>query len=210
MKSSFRHKWSTEEKEYLAEIVPGRHYKEISELMEDRFDMEYTTDQIKSAISRYKLNTGFKGHFKKGQKAFNKGKKAEEYMSKEAIEKSKKTQFKKGTIPPNHRPVGSERINIDGYYEIKVAEPKKWRLKHNVLWEKYNNKKIPKGYVVTFANKDKTDMSKDNLILISRTELLTMNKYKLIQEEAELTKVGVVVAKVIIKTGQRKKELKEE
>ncbi len=37
--------------------------------------------------------------------------------------------FAKGNVPPNHRPVGSERISKDGYIEVKVAEPKQVEIK---------------------------------------------------------------------------------
>ena len=60
------HKWSKEEKAYLRKIVRGRHYKEIVELMNKKFEYQFNTDQIKNAINRYKLNTGFTGHFRKG------------------------------------------------------------------------------------------------------------------------------------------------
>ena len=56
-------------------------------------------------------------------------------MPKEVYEKVKHTMFAKGNVPPNHRPVGSERISIDGYIEVKVAEPDKWRLKQRVVYE---------------------------------------------------------------------------
>ena len=36
-----------------------------------------------------------------------------------------RTWFKKGHIPANYRPVGSERVNADGYIEVKVADPNK-------------------------------------------------------------------------------------
>ena len=29
--------------------------------------------------------------------------------------------FKKGNVPANHRPIGSERITVDGFVEIKVV-----------------------------------------------------------------------------------------
>lgn len=49
---------------------------------------------------------GRKYQFKKGHTTFNKGKKMHEYMSQEAIERTKATRFKKGNIPPNHKPIG--------------------------------------------------------------------------------------------------------
>ena len=41
-------------------------------------------------------------------------------MTPEAIERTKATRFKKGDKPGNHRKVGSERITVDGYIEIKT------------------------------------------------------------------------------------------
>ena len=37
-------KWSDEEKEYLKEITPGHHYAEIVELMNKKFDREFTVE----------------------------------------------------------------------------------------------------------------------------------------------------------------------
>lgn len=119
-------KWSDEEKEYLKEITPGHHYVEIVELMNKKFDREFTVKLVKNAIGRYKLNTGFNGRFEKGLIPHNKGQKGV------CAKGAEKGWFKKGQIPINHKPVGSERITKDGYIMLKVAEPNKWRLKHVV------------------------------------------------------------------------------
>jgi hypothetical protein len=191
------HIWSDNEKEYLGQITPGRHYKEIQELMNKKFNLELTINQIKGAIGRYKLNTGFTGCFNKGDIPHNKGVKGVIY------EGCKKTWFKKGNEPINHRPVGSERVNVDGYIEIKVAEPNKWRLKHQVIWEEHN-RPIPKGYAVIFGDRNPKNLDINNLILVSRKQLLIMNRNKLIQEDPELTKTGTIIADVLIKIGEIK------
>ena len=103
--------------------------------------------------------------FKKGSVPPNKGKK----MSPEVYEKVKETMFKKGNSPINHREVGSERINVDGYIEIKVAEPNRWRLKHRFIWEQVNGE-IPKGYNVQFKNHNRQDCRIENLYLICRAD----------------------------------------
>ena len=204
IKNTAVHIWSNEEKEYLAEITPGKHYKEIQELMKNKFNLEFTMNQIKGAIWRYKLNTGFTGRFQKGDIPFNKGKSQKDYMSAESIEKTKKTRFKKGQSPINWRPVGSERITNDGYTEIKIAEPNVWKLKHLVVWEKENGP-IPKGHALVFADGDKTNISLDNLLLVTRHQLLIMNNNKLIKNNSEVTKTGVLIAKVLIKANERRK-----
>lgn len=77
--------------------------------------------------------------------------------------------FKKGNVPHNHREVGSERINVDGYIEVKVAEPGKWMVKHRIIWEQHNGP-IPPGYNVQFKNHNPLDCRIDNLYLISKSE----------------------------------------
>ena len=103
--------------------------------------------------------------FKKGSIPPNKGKK----MSPEIYEKVKETMFKKGNSPVNHREVGSERINVDGYIETKVAEPNVWRLKHRIIWEQHNGV-IPAGYNVQFKNRNTQDCRIENLYIISKAE----------------------------------------
>lgn len=186
-KNKALHIWSTEEKNYLKQITPGHHYKEIQDLMNNKFNLDFTLNQIKGAINRYNLNTGFTGQFNKGHEPVNKGVKGVVY------EGCKKTWFKKGEIPKNHRPVGSERINVDGYVEIKVAEPSKWRLKHQVVWEKHKGS-IPNGYVVIFGDGNKLNLDINNLVLVSKNQLLILNRYKLIQNDADLTRTGVIIA----------------
>ena len=191
-------KWTEEEKEYLKEITPGRHHKEILALMNEKFNRPFRMGQIKGAIARYKLNTGFTGRFEKGNIPFNKGKKG---ICPKGCEK---TWFKKGQAPINHKPVGSERIDRDGYILIKVAEPSVWKLKHRVIWEKANGP-IPKNYTVIFLDGDKSNTDINNLALVSRSELLIVNQKKLIKSDTELSKVGINIAKVQSKINKRKR-----
>lgn len=185
-----QHKWTDEEKEYLASIVKGSTYKEITEKMNDKFEYNFSEEQVKGMMYRNKLATGTGGYFKKGSTPWNKGLKG--YMG------ANKTSFKKGEIPPQYRPVGSERINKGGYLEVKIADPNKWELKHRYIYKKHYGD-IPKGHNVIFADTDKTNLNIDNLILVSKSEMLILNRNKLIYEDNELTKVGVNIAKVIDK-----------
>lgn len=201
------HIWTEEEKEYLKVVTPGHHYTEIQELMTKRFNYDFTMEQIKGALRRYDLKTGFTGQYNKGNIPFNKGRNGKEYLSEKALEGMKKTQFKTGQAPVNWRPLGSERITVDGYTEIKIAEPNKWRLKQQLIWEEHNGK-IPKGSVVLFGNGDKSNFDINNLVLVSRKQLLIMNNNKLIKDDTELTKTGVIIADVLLKIGERKRNKK--
>lgn len=185
-----QHKWSKEEKEYLALIVKGNTYKDITRLMNEKFAHQLSEEQIKGAIYRNKLTTGTSGHFKKGSIPWNLGLKG--YM------RSNKTSFKKGNIPPNYKPVGSERIIKDGYIEVKTEDPNKWELKHRVVYKQHYGE-IPKGYNVIFADRDKRNFDIENLMLISKAQMLILNKNNLIYTDKELTKTGVNIANVMLK-----------
>lgn len=115
------------------------------------------------------------GRFKPGQTPMNKGKKWSEYMPLESQKKSRMTQFKKGNMPPNHKPVGSTRKESkDGYILEKVAEPNKWELKHRLVWKEHNGE-IPKGYNVQFKDGNRLNCNISNLYLISRKKQMEHN-----------------------------------
>ena len=118
----------------------------------------YETSKKPASIAR---------RFQNGSVPLNKGKK----VSPEVYSKIQPTMFKKGHSPVNHREVGSERINVYGYIEIKVAEPNRWRLKHQVMWEQVNGT-IPRGYNVQFKNHNPLDCRIENLYMISKAEQL--------------------------------------
>lgn len=100
--------------------------------------------------------------FKKGHTPSNKGKKWDEIMSKEKQEKSRSTCFKKGQQVWNHKPVGYERKTKDGYWEVKVAEPRTFKAKHRLLWERHHGP-IPKGVNIVFIDGNTDNVTIENL-----------------------------------------------
>ena len=122
--------------------------------------------------------------FRKGHKPANKGKR----MSPETYSRVAPTMFRKGNVPANHRPVGSERVNVDGYVEIKMAEPNKWRQKHRVVWEQEYGP-IPKGSNIQFRNGNRQDIRIENLYLISRQDQLKNENSLMARYPEELRKV---------------------
>lgn len=112
--------------------------------------------------------------FQKGHTPHTKGKRAEEWMTPEGLARSTATRFKKGQRPATWKPLGSERINVDGYIEVKVAEGKPWRHKQRVLWERAHGP-IPEGYMVSFKDGNKQNCELDNLYLLSRADGLRAN-----------------------------------
>ena len=193
-----QHIWSDEEKQYLAEITPGRGYKEIQSMMSCKFGFDYTHHQIKGAITRNKLNTGRTGRFEKGHATWNKGTKG--------LTKANVTSFKKGQKSHNYKPLGSERITKDGYCEVKVSDTgRRWRPKHVLIYEKHHGK-VPKGSAVIFLDGDKRNFDIDNLYLVTRSQLAMLNKNSLIQKDADLTKTAINVVDLMKKISAMEKK----
>lgn len=117
---------------------------------------------------------GRRCRFQKGQPPANKGRKQSEFMSPDAIARSRATCFKKGHTPQNHKPMGYERINRDGYIEVKIREPNVFKAKHRIVWEQHNSK-IKPGNNVQFHDSNRRNCDIGNLYLISRHEQMTRN-----------------------------------
>lgn len=202
------HKWTDEQNAYLREIVSGRSWREIATLMEERFPgYGWSPRMIGNSIKNKKLSTGRTGRFEKGNVPMNKGLKQSEYMSSEAIERTKATRYKKGELPPNHRQIGDERISEDGYIEVKVSmfRHKKandcWKLKHRLIWEEANGE-IPDGHVVIFIDGNKQNLSLSNLRLVSREQMVRLNRKKLLGINAEITESAIALVNLEIKRSE--------
>lgn len=192
------HKYTPEQVDYLVSNVPGHGYGELIELFYERFKVQLSFNQIKSFIGNRKLNTGRTGRFPKGHTPFNKGKKGSGGWA--------PTQFKKGHKAHNWVPIGTERINCDGYVDVKVQDGKKqknWKGKHILIWEQHNGP-VPKGHAVIFGDGDNRNFDLDNLILVSRKQLLVLNRKGLIANDADLTRTAVIIADLHSKINERK------
>lgn len=119
------------------------------------------------------------------------------------------TKFQNGQVSYNKRPVGSEFISTDGYTYIKVAEPDIWQHKQIYIYEQ-NYGKIPKGYSVMFLDQDKTNFDLDNLILVENKDKLTAKNRKLVFEDKESTKTGILIARLINEASNKKRRLENE
>lgn len=206
-------RYTKEEVDYLISIVPGHSYREIIKQFYDRFGTELTFNQVKNFIGNRKLNTGRTGQFQKGHVPFNKGKKG---LTTGGVE----TQFKKGHRPANYLPIGTERVRtprknrktIGDYIDVKIADPNKWRGKHLLVWEAHHGRSVPKGYCVIFGDGNNRNFDPDNLILVSRKQLAILNKRRLIQNDADLTRTAIIIADLSTKIREleRRKQANKE
>lgn len=124
----------------------------------------------------------FKTTFKRGHAPANKGLKQTEYMSAEAIERTKATRFKKGQLPHNsYNEVGKITIRYDHpdrkggkIYKYICLELGKWKSLHVYNWEKKHGK-VPKGHCLWFIDGDTLNAEPENLELITRAENMQRN-----------------------------------
>lgn len=188
-------------REFISYHYIGTGHKEMANMLNQAFGTAYTKDQMKSYYSRFKLNSGLTGRFDKGHIPANKGKKGAGGWE--------PTQFKKGNIPPNRVPVGTERVDSkDGYIYVKIQDGqlnKNWKQKHVLIWEKYNGP-VPEGHALIFGDGNKLNFDPENLILVTRAQLAVLNKHKLIQNNVELTKTAIAIADLKMKISQRRKK----
>jgi len=193
-----KRKYSEEDCRFLADVIPGKSYNEIISLYNAAFDNPLTKLQLKGFIANHGVKTGPPSRYVKGHTPNNKGQHGPQYGY-------KPTYFKKGNISGKYLPVGSTRVNAHGHIKIKVADPNKWRMAHVLLWEASNGP-IPKGYTLIFGDGNKQNITMENLVLVSRGELLVMNRFGLKGGNADLTRACVSVVDLIMKIKQRKTE----
>lgn len=115
--------------------------------------------------------------FKKGQTAFNKGKKQSEYMSPEKIKAVQKTQFKPGIIPHNTQFDGHIAIRESKGYSyawIRISKGKYVLLHRHIYQMIYG--KIPNHVNVQFKDGNTLNCHPDNLYTISRSHQSIINK----------------------------------
>lgn len=190
------HRYTLEQVDFITNNVTGRSRKELTDMFNTHFGLDLKHSQIVAYLKNHGLRSGVDAHFNPGHVPFNKGR--------VGVDGWEPTQFKKGNKPHNYKPVGAERVNGSDYVDVKIADPNKWKAKHLLVWEKMNGP-VPKGHAVLFGDGNRRNFDLDNLILVSRKQLVMLNKHKLIQDDAELTRTGIIVADLYSKIGERKK-----
>jgi hypothetical protein len=172
-------RWTIEEKKFLFEFAPGHSRKEIYSEYVIRFGKNRSFDAVVDKIKRLHIKNGID------------------------------RRFKKGHISPTTSAVGSERIDIGGFIEIKVANPNKWKKKHRVIYEDYHNVKLNHRDFVIFLDNDKRNFDIENLALVTDRELFFINKnFDFENATTELRKSMIALAKANVRLMDVKKNRK--
>ncbi len=193
---------------FIAKNYPGKSILEMTKLFNLRFKTARTQGQIKSFVKNHGIVSGRTGCFEKGHESWNKGTKG--------LVAANKTSFKKGRVPANIKPIGHERIcHKYGFILIKINEKNpytvaktRYKHKHVYIWEQENGP-VPNSMVVAFKDSDKTNCEPDNLMLISRAELLRLNRFGYKNMPAELKPSVLGMVKLMVKTHKKERKLTE-
>ncbi|MBL3601592.1 MAG: HNH endonuclease [gamma proteobacterium endosymbiont of Lamellibrachia anaximandri] len=167
--------FTDEQGQFIKDNYAGLSLAELRARLNNQFGINKTHQQVRSFTKNHHIRSGSTGQFSKGHKSWNKGTKG--------LVKSNSGSFRKGNTPISRKPIGSERICTQyGYVLIKVAEPNpyngqptRYRSKHVVVWEQEHGP-VPAGMVVSFIDGNQLNSAIENLELISRAELLYLNK----------------------------------
>jgi hypothetical protein len=172
----------------------------LTKVFNKYFGTSKTVAAIKTAMTRRGIKSGRTGRFARGGKPWNTGTRG--------VVKPNAGCFKPGSVPPNIKSVGHERIGRDGYVLVKVEgkDPLRgynghYRHKHVVVWEEHNGE-VPDGFVICFIDGDRRNFEIDNLELVSRGELAVRNMLKMSSKPSELRAPLATLAKLIIKKGE--------
>lgn len=171
-------RWTPERIAWFRAYVPGHTEPEISAEHERVYGTPLTAGQIGNAKTKFGVRSGTHGgRFEKGHTPHNKGKTWADYGTPEGHARSRETCFRAGNLSgyaaQHEQPVGAERVNRDGYVEVKVAEGlqakpnKNFRMKHHVVYEQAHGP-IPDGCNIVFADRDKSNFDLDNLVCVPK------------------------------------------
>lgn len=216
---------------FLRENVYGCRLKKLTELFNNTFSTQKTKKEIHAICGRYKFRNGCQNklfytddklQFLKSIVPGRSWKEIALLFNAKFGVNIKSINLKSACVSRGiltgrigHRyhkersPLGTERIDKDGYLFIKVKHPNKWIPKHRFLWEQKNGP-VPDGYHIIFADGDKTNFSESNLIKVNRKEHFHLNKRKLRFSDPEYTKAGLNIVKILIKAEERQKEIDDE
>ena len=197
-------RYTEEEHKFLQSFIFGHSYREIVEAFNKEFGGDLTLKRLKSYIHNRHLNTGRTGRFEKGHIPANKGKHTL------SVGRMVETQYKKGNLPHNTKPIGYERLSKDGYIEVKIKmRPSphandNFVPKHRLIWEQHYGA-IPKGSKIMFLDGDKRNIDIENLAVVTSRENLELTRRNLRYDDPDLTKTGIMIAKAGMAVKNKKK-----
>lgn len=195
--------YTQEQANFIKENYKYYPLPKLTQLFNQYFNENKSQKQIRAFIHNRKITSGGRtGQFQKEHTPWNKGKKG-------LIITNCETRFKPGQEPPTARPLYSERVSKDGFIEISVPEhnphtgcPRRFKHKHVWIWEQYYGP-VSKGHCIIFKDGNNRNFNIENLICISRNELLKLNQHNYKHQFNEIKPAILALAKLEAEAGFR-------
>lgn len=166
-----RNRYTKEFEDFIRENISKYTREDLRLLLEDKFNIKLSSDALRRYLNRKHIKERYIDY-------------AKHNVRNNSVYKC---------------PVGAEQITKEGVF-IKIAQPDVWRRKSRVMYEKYHNCKLKDDEYIVFLNQNNQDFSKENLIKSSRREIAHLHNNKTFSSDPELTKLGLLAAKLMIKT----------
>lgn len=196
-------KYTAEMIDFLKSFKGEKTLKELAKILKEKYGVEtisinYFSKCLRRVNVDYKYEKCNAGCFKRSFPAWNKGVKT-------GVKPRKYDD--NGDVIWLEKPIGSERVDKKGYTLVKTKVPNTWEYKQRVIWKEIHGE-IPNKHIIIFADGNKSNFDINNLICVSRNELRQLNLHRLKKDDAELTKTGLNIAKIMIKLAELRKEKK--
>jgi hypothetical protein len=203
-----RRYWTNPERAMLAAQYPHMKTEVIARMLDRTTTTVYQQAQrmglrkseeffATPASGRTNGRQGAGTRFVKGQVSWNKGR---SYMPSGRVSEG---WFPKGHMPHNWKPVGSTRINSEGYLDIKIDNTKKgataWMAVHRLNWIAAHGP-LPNGYFLRFKDGNPRNPLVENLELVTRADHLRLNWHDRVPKEVkQITQLRAQIARAINK-----------
>lgn len=176
VRSQASRKYTDEQLDFLREVIPGHTSAEVIDLYEERFGTRLTRPALANLRAKLGVYCGVNaGRFRKGHAPGNKGKTWDEMgMDAETRERIRATQFRKGNLPHNTRPLLDTRVAKGGNMEIHVGLSRRKRANDQWIplaqfeWMVANHREWPEGCKCVHADRDLTNDSANNIVPVPK------------------------------------------
>lgn len=214
------HKWSEEEKRFLAETAPlCSSSAEAADVFNARFGLCLSAEAVRAHAWK-QLHLRFS---RAKRRSFDAEEKA--YLTQNARKKTfrelcdglKDISGRESSVPavakyvnetlgikrgqPKKMRVGMETVRKDGYTYVKVRDDlfggKNWRTKQAIVYEELHHVKIPDSGHVCFLDGNKSNFSAENLYLITNKIHMIMVKNRWYTESREHTLAAIKLCELI-------------
>lgn len=195
--------WTDEMIEFCKQNAKGISYRDMASLLNEKFGTNLLEEQVSSLYSRYKITNDCPTAFHKGHVPANKGKKWEDYLTPEQMERCRKGQYKKGNVPYCWKPVGTIVTKTSEgkkpYNWIKVIDnhgSNNFMLYSRYVYEQHHGIKLKSDDVIIHLDGNSLNDDINNLMLAKNSENATINKMYAGITDPELKRASILTVRL--------------